>query len=223
MLGDRKVNVFISSTSDLAAERAALGAAVPRQNFDVYLYENDQARKMPPREWLQRVLLRTDLLVGVLGARFGSVYPDTSDRSIVQWEIETAASQENTEVMAYLKEYDSPEAIEPEQLALRQAIGNFTTGIWKKQFRRVEDLVEIFRGDLIAWLADSFQERHVPRRGKTFAVIVAVSALVFIGGVMTVLVANRGSNPRWVVLALGAMMASFLIVLACMAIFWRRR
>jgi len=163
MLTGRKPLVFISSTSDLGEERASIAKALPR-SVEPYLYEEDTARRQSPRERLTEILASTDAFVGIVGERYGSPYPDCQgDRSIVEWEFDTAKAQDHTELFAFKKADMRPEDIEPEQQDFLGRLTQFASGIWLKTFASSDELrVEVLRA-MVAWLT-SYWEASLEQR-----------------------------------------------------------
>jgi hypothetical protein len=75
--------VFISSTSDLAAEREALASKLPPA-YAPSLYERDRAGSKSPEERCQGTIEQLDVFVCLLGERYGSLYSfDVGPRSMV--------------------------------------------------------------------------------------------------------------------------------------------
>ena len=150
---DRKLRVFISSTSDLAEERKALAEGLP-PCIEGYRYEKDRPRKQSPRDRLLDVLEQTDVFVGILGTRYGSVYPNCAgDPSIVEWEFKTA-SDKDIELLGYRKEGIDPAAIEEPQREFLERLGHFVEGHWLCGFRSAEDLKLRVKDALLEWLAE---------------------------------------------------------------------
>lgn len=140
---DRKPLLFVSSTSDLTEERAAVSDVMPR-SIEVYRYEEDTARRQSPRDRLRDVLASTDVFVGIFGHRYGSPYPGCeADRSIVEYEFDTALGQAQTEVMAFRRQGGGQQA-EPEQQRFLDRVGDFRDGVWVKDF----DGVDAFRNEV---------------------------------------------------------------------------
>ena len=74
--------VFVSSTSDLQPERAALKAGID-PSFRLMLYEEVAANAASPMAYCRKMIGRADVFVCLLGANFGSPVPnDPAQRSI---------------------------------------------------------------------------------------------------------------------------------------------
>ena len=72
---DRRLRVFVSSTlEELAAERAAVRAAITRLRLTPVMFELG-ARPYPPRDLYRAYLTQSDVFVGVYGDRYGWVAP----------------------------------------------------------------------------------------------------------------------------------------------------
>ena len=124
-----KLSVFNSSTSDLREERQAVASELP-MSFDPYLYERDRARGQSPEARLEEVLDDAEVFVGILGGRWGSVYPDCEGNpSIVEWEFEQAASRKRIAMMPFLKELPDAQ-VDDQQKEFRRRISEFRTGSW---------------------------------------------------------------------------------------------
>lgn len=162
---ETRLRAFLSSTSDLAAEREAVAAALPR-SFAPYRYEQDRARQASPRDRLRQVLRDTDVFLGILGERYGSVYPDCEgDPSIVEWEFETARAVKGCELMAFRKASLDPARLDPRQQRFLDELSDFEGGTWMKQYASIEELSDDVRDSLLDWLAE-FRLRELERREK---------------------------------------------------------
>src|SRR5918997_5210492 len=73
---DRRLRVFVSSTlEELAAERAAVRAAIRRLRLTPVMFELG-SRAHPPRELYRAYLEQSDVFVGIYGERYGWIGPD---------------------------------------------------------------------------------------------------------------------------------------------------
>ena len=160
--------VFISSTSDLAEEREAVAASL-HWPFSAYRYEHDHGRRKPPRDRLVEILDKTDLYVGILGARYGSLYPNAAgDPSIVEWEFEQASERERIELFTYCKAVEAS-AVEPEQRRFLDRVKDFLGGRWAPPFSEPSDLVQRLLSDLAKFGAELFlaqREQEVAEEGE---------------------------------------------------------
>lgn len=152
----RKLLVFISSTSDLGAERDAVARALP-MSFEGYLYEKEGAQGVAPRDRLHKVLRDTDAYVGIFGERYGSVYPDCDkDRSIVEWEYDTAREEQVPEVIGFTKDGIETAELEQDQQQFFDKLTHFTEGSWVKRFNSPDDLKQQVRESLLQWLSEYY-------------------------------------------------------------------
>jgi predicted ATPase len=73
---DRRLRVFVSSTlEELAAERAAVKAAIGRLRLTPVMFELG-ARAHPPRELYRAYLEQSDVFIGIYGERYGWIASD---------------------------------------------------------------------------------------------------------------------------------------------------
>ena len=154
---DDKYKVFISSTSDLKAERLAISEELP-QSFSTYRYERWEASKKSPKQRLEEDIKDSNVFVGVLGGKWGSPYPPPEDKgSIVMWEFETARVNKDLEIMAFVKQV---EQVEEKQKEFIQSLSHFETGMSLKFFSSTEQLViEVLRS-LLGWMAQYNERRR---------------------------------------------------------------
>lgn len=214
-----KLRAFISSTSDVVEEREALAEALPL-SFEAYRYEKDRARKSSPRAHLEAVLSETDVFIGVLGARYGSVYPDCEgDPSIVKWEFETARGQEQTEVMAFKKTLDAGE-IEPRQKRFLEELSHFVSGGWLLDYGSTSELTTRVRDSLLEWLVD-FKLAEIDRpRPRTVPQVLLSLGLPLLFAVATIVeIYRRDQVPNPVIYLTGVVA---LAAMAAGALQWRR-
>ncbi|MET0765132.1 MAG: DUF4062 domain-containing protein [Blastococcus sp.] len=89
---DRRLRVFVSSTlEELAAERAAVRAAIGRLRLTPVMFELG-SRTHPPRELYRAYLDQSDVFVGIYGERYGWTAPDM-DISGLEDEYELSAGK----------------------------------------------------------------------------------------------------------------------------------
>lgn len=147
----RKPVVFISSTSDLKAEREAVAQRL-RPDLEPFLYEEHAAASGTPQDVCRQWLESTDCFVGLAGPHYGSVYPgEKPERSICEWEYEVARTQPGCERMVFIQ--DPPAApVEPRQQQFIQRLrGDFRTGEWCKNFESPKDLVVSVLQAVVHW------------------------------------------------------------------------
>ena len=165
---DSDIYLFISSTSDLRAEREALAQAEElRRAYKLFLYEDfgagsDAAGNTSPEEILRATLRKCDVFVCLLGPRYGSPYRPPEDmRSIVEWELETARSGPEVEIMPFRKIVPE-EQIEPEQREFINRMSAFGRGgRWVEKFDSPQTLTMLVRKSMESWLARQYKKTQV--------------------------------------------------------------
>jgi hypothetical protein len=212
--------VFISSTSDLAAERDAVAAAL-HGLFDAYLYEQDHAQASSPEQRCRQMIHASDFFVGLVGERYGTPFPGAvEERSIVEWEFDVARARNDLPVMAFLKKLPDPEAIDPRQKRFVERVtGDFQHGLWYKAFASTAELVGLVTTSLTATLLEFWarlkESRHAELQPRLR--LLATIAIVTIAVLVAVTVTPLGEQifKRWL-LALTA--AAGGVVLLCLVL-----
>jgi hypothetical protein len=167
--------VFISSTSDLAAERQALAESLAPL-YAPYLYERDRAGRHHPADRCRQMIEESDVFVCLLGEQFGSVYTfDVGSRSIVEWEFETARAQRHVELMAFRK--DPLARPDPRQQAFIDRVTGFGSGVWTNSFRSPAELVQVVGRSLVQWLVEFRAQVTDARRRAGASVRAALLAI----------------------------------------------
>jgi hypothetical protein len=106
--------VFLSSTSELEQERRSLREKLPPRVYDLYLFEEDRARRMSPEEHCRRQIEQAHVFLGLLGPGYGSPFPGSKpERSIVEWEHDVAMGQSGLEVLSFVKDLGKGEVRDP--------------------------------------------------------------------------------------------------------------
>lgn len=172
--------VFISSTSDMEAERQALAAEL-RPVYDLYLFEEDRARGASPEARCRAQIEGCDVFVGVLGGSYGSPFPG-DERSIVEWEFDTARSvREDLEIMPFV-EQGAGAGGDPRQQAFLARLSDFQSGLWCRFFDSSESLVRQARRSLEAWLVEFWGKMQAAQMRSTVrlhrAILPAAALLV---------------------------------------------
>ena len=190
--------VFISSTSDLAAEREALASKLPPA-YAPYLYERDRAGSLSPEDRCREMIEESDVFVCLLGERYGSLYSfDVGPRSIVEWEFDTARERGHLELMTFQK--DPLVNIDPGQQAFLGRITRFRTGIWCKRFQSTDQLVREVSESLLLWLNEFHAKVKAARsrdRGRVRWWLLALTLLsmgVLLPAALAHLLATPGSS-----------------------------
>jgi hypothetical protein len=182
---DRPI-VFISSTSDLAEERKALLASLGPL-YEPYLYEEDRARRGSPEERCREMIESSHVFVGILGSTYGTPFPSDPQRSIVEWEIDTARQCRDVEIMAFLKRMPPGAEVDPRQKRLLDRVTAFESGFWCKVFESTESLVQLVRSSLEGWLVEFWgrmQRRQLQGALSLHRVLAAVAAVLVLGLVL---------------------------------------
>lgn len=169
-----KPRIFISSTSDLSAERKAL--AELSHVVELYFYEKDRARKENPETHCRKMIERSHVLVGILGTEYGTPFPGgQAELSIVEWEFEVARARKELEIMAFIKKV-SPETsgIDPRQQRFLARVQDFRTGVWCTFFESPQELITLLRDSIIGWLSEFLERKRdaqapVARRSQLIA------------------------------------------------------
>ena len=175
--------VFVSSTSDLSEERKALLASLGTLS-EPYLYEEDRARRGSPEERCREMIERSNVFVGILGATYGTPFPSDPQRSIVEWEVETARRCEDVEIMAFLKKLPPGAEVDPRQKQFLDRISAFESGLWCKVFESTENLVQLVRSSLEGWLVEFWsrvRQRQTQAALGLHKILIAVAALAVLG------------------------------------------
>lgn len=211
--------VFISSTSEFAAERELLKKQIeslPDFPISAYIYEADSAGSTPPEERLRAVLEDSEIFLLILGDSFGSEYPGRST-SIVEWEYEYA-KENRKELKAYVKHPLSSKA-DPRQAAFVSRAVAFREGSWVRKFGETPQMIANAISDLKRWIVDAGtlwingqQERN---RWKDRVVLgsCAVVALMTMGGVVASVFIGIPLEKLIVVFAAGVSMFGGLFLL----------
>jgi hypothetical protein len=177
-MGDR-LFVFVSSTSDLAAEREALAAGL-EPPFSPYLFERDRASSKTPKDRCQEMIDRSDVFVCLLGERQGTLYSfDVGARSIVEWEFETARARRHIELMTFQKE--PLVNVDPGQQAFLVRIADFGKGPWIKRFKSSDQLVRDVSRSLLEWLVEFHARVQALRKRKRSRVQLLLLGLAGLG------------------------------------------
>ena len=183
-----KPAVFVSSTSKMADERQELRKRLP-SIYELYLYEWDRAGRGSPEDRLRAMLGQSDVFLGVLGPDYGSLYPG-QQRSIVEWEFDTARELGKLEIFTFVKNPSAGEAREQPQEAFLSRIKGFKTGVWMHFFATPSELADEARESLEGWLAEVYREtkkanRPLARRVWIIAIVLSLLAIVGLGAVLT--------------------------------------
>lgn len=176
--------IFISSTSELREEREELAAAL-RPLYEPYLYEEDRARRGSPEERCRELIGESDVFLGILGPSYGSPFAaGVDERSIVEWEFDTARSQKDLEIMMFVRRGLAGAEAEPRQQRFIERVTDFHEGVWCKFFESERDLVSEVRQALERWLVEFWSQMAVARARfgtRLTRILTAIAAGVAIG------------------------------------------
>jgi hypothetical protein len=206
--------VFISSTSDLSEERKALLANLGTL-YEPYLYEEDRARRGSPEERCREMIERSHVFVGILGAAYGTPFPSDPQRSIVEWEIDTARRREDIEIMAFVKRLPPGAEVDPRQKQLLDRVTDFESGFWCKAFESTESLVQLVRSSLESWLVEFWgrmQRRQLQGALGLHKILVAVAALAVLGLVLIAATPLRGQLTTGALIAVSGTVAALVLL-----------
>lgn len=148
-----KPTVFLSSTSDLANERAAVTKAL-RPLYEVYAYEEHHAGRASPEDAVRQQILESDVFLAVLGPAYGSTFSTTPHpRSIVEWEFDTATERRSLEIITFVQTPPAGAIVDPRQQTFLTRVTSLK-GVWCKFFTSSTDLVAGVDRALTEWLVD---------------------------------------------------------------------
>jgi hypothetical protein len=211
--------LFISSTSEFAAERETLKRqleTLPDFRLSAYTYEAEAAGAAPPEGRLRDVLESSEILVLILGDTYGSEYPGSST-SIVEWEYEYAKSKKK-ELKGYVKHPLGADA-DPRQAAFIARAVAFQSGSWVRKFAQTPQMVLDVIADVKQWITDAgmlwISSQHERTRWKDRVVIgscVGV-ALATITGLVIGMLSDISAPKLALVFACGVTMFGGLFLL----------
>lgn len=150
MYTDRKLVIFISSTSDLETERKQLIEGL-RPIYDPYAYEEDRAQGRSPESRIEEMIQRSDVFVGIVGGSYGT--PESPTSSIVQWEFDTA-KEKGLMPMMFVRQLTQAQ-VDPRQQKFIEAIRDFHSGVWCKFFQTPTELLTLVVYSLQKYLSES--------------------------------------------------------------------
>ncbi len=183
--------VFISSTSEFAAERKELEraiASIPDFSFKAFIYEEESARSESPEKHCRAMLDASEIVVLILGTKYGTPFPG-KPMSIVEWEYEYARDR-NKELKGYVRQTLPDTPVDPQQAAFVDRVRAFRSGTWCRIFSAPSDLLAWVVHDVKQWRLDSwkrFTETSTERRRWRDRVVLGSAAAVAVatlGGVV---------------------------------------
>ncbi len=176
----QRFQAFISYTSELKTECEAVVQACHELSVVPFDYQKVAANGDSPREYVERELIRSDIYLGILGGRHGSVYPPPPDRSVVEFEFENFRAHPGLRLTALFHKVLPPEDIEPLQARFRSKTTGFESKVWRRDFDSIDRLCAEVKKAINAWLINRAlplaqeEERH---RQKWRPVITALAAV----------------------------------------------
>lgn len=150
--------VFISSTSEFAAERKKLASTIDTMSdmdFKAYVYEDERPPGTSPEKQCAKRMRDSELVVLVVGSSFGTTFPD-ADHSIVQWEYEYARKLPRP-LHPYVKKLPDVAALDPRQADFIRNLTDFSAGTWSRIFSNETELLDWSVKDLRKWRLDSWK------------------------------------------------------------------
>lgn len=129
------MDIFVSSIiTGFEAERAAVREAITTLGHQPVMAEDLQAQPNSPQVACLQALRRSDLVVSVLGERYGWVPPGSQ---IAPTHEEFRAAKGNKPILVFVQDGTSPE---PEQAAFLEEVGDWNAGQLFKKFVNTDDL-----------------------------------------------------------------------------------
>jgi hypothetical protein len=202
--------VFISSTSEFAAERRSLAAAIDSMedmDFKAYIYEEERPPGTSPEKHCALKMRESELIVLLVGSHFGTTFPNR-DSSIVQWEYEYANDLPRP-LHPYVKKLPDVAAIDPRQAEFIRGLTDFSKGSWSRIFSNERELLDWSVKDLRKWRLDSWKlhqdSRDDRRRWKDRLLLGAgaVLSIALAAGLVIGLLTDVPASKLGIVLAAG--------------------
>ncbi len=187
--------LFLSSTSEFAVERDRICSAVGN-HFFVVTHEKREPEDLSPKEWCERELRESEVLIGLVGHRTGSLF---EGKPIVQWEFELAREL-GVDRRIFMKPVEPDDALEGNQATFREQITEFEDGRFVRTYEHYSDfaekLVSHVKDALLGWSLMRRQERRkrleVPVARRVPLVLSAMLAFVLLGSTVAVSAGQAG-------------------------------
>lgn len=139
MWATRRAQVMISSTvHDLGIERAAAARAIEEFRFERFQSETIGAQALTPSELCEEAALECDLMILILGCRYGWVIPELGI-SVTHREWQVAKEADPRKILVYVKA-DPTQERELRQTDLINLVTDFSAGHFRYVFDRPEEL-----------------------------------------------------------------------------------
>lgn len=208
----QRYQAFISYTSDLKPECDAVAQVCYDMDLVPFDYQKVAANGDSPEEYLRtRSLSESDIYLGILGGKFGSLWSPPPDRSAVEGEFDTFRDQKGLRLTAVFHKQLRPEEIELLQARFRSKTSDFKTGVWKRDFDKTETLCDEVRRAITQFLLrislPVHRDRETPRQ-KLRRVIITIAAVCAALVVITAITSLASSIlPR----------ESAMVIIGCLA------
>jgi hypothetical protein len=202
--------VFISSTSEFAAERRKLATAIDSMedmDFKAYIYEDERPPGTSPEKQCATQMRASELVVLLVGSSFGTTFPHR-DSSIVQWEYEYAKELERP-LHPYVKKLPDVATIDPRQAEFIHSLTDFSKGTWSRIFSNETELLDWSVKDVRKWRLDSWklhENTQSDRRRWKDRVLLGAGAVVSVAlaaGLVIGLLTDVPASKLGIVLAAG--------------------
>ncbi|MES2211079.1 MAG: DUF4062 domain-containing protein [Chloroflexota bacterium] len=140
-----RLKTMVSSvTNGLTAERRAVRPLIRALGYEPVLFEDFTAQPDPPREVCLRAVEASDIYLLLLGEFYGEPYPDTGrSPTHEEWNVATTIGKP---IVVFTKRGVTPE---PAQTAFLREVQDYRSGIFRKSFDDVADLLDKL-GDALA-------------------------------------------------------------------------
>jgi hypothetical protein len=211
-----RIQVFISSTAEFAAQRQQIADKLPRR-IKVYLYEKDRPRRQTAREWCQIQINKSKVFVGILGSKWGTPYPN-EDGSIVEWEFDTARARQDIEIMVFIRKPEASD-IDPNQKIFIDKLERFDTGVWRSPFDTAPTMITDVVNSVSDWYVE-FLEEEMTRRDEILSHLhnylrpIVIAALLL--GALSLVFALMHTSPIFLQIISGI---SILLLAGCFLLF----
>ena len=212
-----KLLVFISSTSDLRDERLALKELIGKYGmYEPYLYEDEPARRESPEERCREMVGRSDIFVGLLGAKYGTPYPPPGEAgSIVEWEFERAREREDLGLTVMIKRVPSEQVEQPQRGFIERVRAFRAT--WCKEYGSTAELNDEVLRSLVQWSAElaseSLEERQsAKQRLRTLLIGVAIASAVVVAALLVLSLTQVSTLSPFTLVAVGVL--EFVLLLS---------
>lgn len=158
------LQVFVSSTFDLQAERRAIEEELRGLPYKVFLYEDEPALPATPESHCLRSIQESRLVVLLAGPRYGSVVEATKPRSVTEWEFDTARSEALCLPVFGFVRADAFHSEDKNQRRFIERIQAFEDGVSRDRFATTDELKRKVSKALHRWNLEFRLAREGARR-----------------------------------------------------------